>query len=265
LEQSKDELMKELFAHFVREMMIREYIVFNFLEEDGTIPDYVARVFVAANFLQNKAEEEQLVARDLMNLHPTVLAHSAFSERPRTRKELINALGLIEGVFSLLRERVKTHQTTPLVCNARACPATFSVLRENMNTQNTTPTSNGSSTRGLETPLFDPLLSRLYSCSTLGQTRQMMSDYLQRPSRSGNGQVPRQSVGPCTDNVSALLKVAATFPSPLLWIVLNLKIGTIVALVDTGGKFTCVRSDVMDYLYQRSERRTFLLLVMFVG
>jgi len=53
-------------------------------------------LFAAPNFFEYKAEEEQFVARVLMNLHPTVLAHSAFSGRTRTRKELINAVGLIE-------------------------------------------------------------------------------------------------------------------------------------------------------------------------
>jgi len=39
-------------------------------------------VFAAARFLEYEAEEEQLVARVLMNLHVKVLAHSAFLERP---------------------------------------------------------------------------------------------------------------------------------------------------------------------------------------
>jgi len=82
--------------------MIRDHVVFNFHEEGGAIRDYVDRVFAAENFLQYKAEEEQLIAHVQMNLHPTVLAHSAFLERPRTRKELINALGLLEEKFSVL-------------------------------------------------------------------------------------------------------------------------------------------------------------------
>ena len=31
-----------------------------------------------------------------MNLHPTVLDHAAFLERPRSRKDLIYSVGLIE-------------------------------------------------------------------------------------------------------------------------------------------------------------------------
>ena len=33
------------YPHFVREMMIRDHVMFNFHEECGAIHDYVARVF----------------------------------------------------------------------------------------------------------------------------------------------------------------------------------------------------------------------------
>jgi len=98
-EQCKGELLKEIFPHFVRESMIRDHVVFNFHEEGGAIRDYVYRVFATARFLDYEAEEGQLVACVLMNLHTTVLAHSAFFERPRSHKELINAVGLIEEKF----------------------------------------------------------------------------------------------------------------------------------------------------------------------
>jgi len=69
---------KKFYLHFVRERMIRDHEVFNFHEEFGFIHDYVARVFALANFLEYKAEEEQLVARVVLNLQPALLAHSAF-------------------------------------------------------------------------------------------------------------------------------------------------------------------------------------------
>jgi len=230
-DQCKRELLKEFFPHFVREWMIRDHVVFNFHEEGGAIRDYVDRVFAGARILEYEAEEEQLVARVLMNLHPTVLAHSAFLERPRTRKELINAVGLIEEKFSVLREREKTHPTTP--------------------------TSTGNSPHGREPPRRAPPGSRSYRCWNCGQTGHMRRDCRQRPSRSGNGQVPRRSVAPRAGTASALRKVAATPPASLLWVGLNLKIGKIPALVDTGAQFSCVRSDVIDYLYHRGERCTF--------
>ena len=184
-----------------------------------------------ARFLEYEAEEEQLHAHVLMNLHPTVLAHSAFLERPRTRKELINAVGLIEGKFSVLSEREKTHPTAP--------------------------TSNGNSPRGREPPWRAPPGSRPCRCWKCGQTGHMRCDCRQRPSRSGIGQVPQRSVAPRAGTVSALRKVAATPPAPLLLVGLNLKIGKIPALVDTGAQFSCVRSDVIDYVYRRGERCTF--------
>ena len=65
------------------------------------------------------------------------------------------------------------------------------------------------------------------------------------------------SVGPRAGTVSVLREVAATPPATLLWVGLNLKIRKIPALVDTGAQFSCVRSEVIDYLYHRGERCTF--------
>jgi len=85
--------------------------VFNFHEEGHALRDYVDRAFAAAKFLQYEAAEVDLVGRFVMNLHPTVSAHTTFLERPRSRKELMNAVGLIEEKFSVLRERQKTQPT----------------------------------------------------------------------------------------------------------------------------------------------------------
>jgi hypothetical protein len=79
--------------------------VFNFHQEKEALRDYVNKVFAVAGFLQYEAVEEELVGRIVMNLHPTVLAHAVFLERPRSRKDLINAVSLIEKRFSVLRER----------------------------------------------------------------------------------------------------------------------------------------------------------------
>jgi len=64
-------------------------------------------VFAAARFLEYEADEEQLVGRIVMNLHPAILAHAAFLERPRSCKELMNTIGLIEEKVSVLKEREK--------------------------------------------------------------------------------------------------------------------------------------------------------------
>ena len=47
-------------------------------------------------------------------------------------------------------------------------------------------------------------------------------------------------------------------PSTLLWVGLNFKVGRVPALIDPGAQFSCVRSDVVDYLSQRGEDCTFL-------
>jgi hypothetical protein len=73
----------------------------------------VSKVFAAASLLQYEAVEEELVGRIVMNLHPTALAHAAFLESPRSRKALINALGLIEK-FSVLRERKRSKTTVAM-------------------------------------------------------------------------------------------------------------------------------------------------------
>jgi len=164
--------------------------VFNFHEEGGAIRDYVDSVFGAVRFLEYEAEEEQLVARVMMNLHPTVLAHSAFFKRPRSRKELINAVGLIEEKFSVLREREKTHPTSS--------------------------TSTGNSPRGREPPRRVPPGSRPRRCWNCGQTGRMKRDCCQRPSRLGNRAGARWSVGPQAGTVSVLRKVAATSSTTLL-------------------------------------------------
>jgi hypothetical protein len=70
------------------------------------VREYVNKVFAAAGFLQYGATEE-LVGCIVMNLHPSVLAHTAFLDRRHTRKLLISAVGLIEETFSIIRERRK--------------------------------------------------------------------------------------------------------------------------------------------------------------
>ena len=57
--------------------------------------------------------------------------------------------------------------------------------------------------------------------------------------------------------VGAIRKVVATPPATLFWIELSLRTGKVPALIDTGAQFSCLRSDVVEYLYMRGERCTF--------
>ena len=84
-EQCKGDLLNEFFPHFVRERMIRDLIVFNFHEKGQSLRDYIDRVFAVAKFLGYGADEQQLVGRIIMNLHPSILAHTAFLDRAHSR------------------------------------------------------------------------------------------------------------------------------------------------------------------------------------
>lgn len=77
-EQCRSDLLKEFSPHFVRERMIRDHIVFNFHDEGQSLGEYVDRLFEAAKFLEYGVDQEQLVGRIVMNLHPTVMTPAAF-------------------------------------------------------------------------------------------------------------------------------------------------------------------------------------------
>jgi hypothetical protein len=86
--------------------------VFNFHHEGQLVRNYIDKVFAAAKFLGYATDEQQLVDRIVMNLHPSILAQAAFLERPHSRAQLYSAVGLIEERFSVLRERQRT-QSVP--------------------------------------------------------------------------------------------------------------------------------------------------------
>ena len=170
-EQCKSEVLKEFFPHFVRERMIRDLIISNFHQEGQSVREYSDRVFAAAKFLGYDAGEQQLVDRIIMNLHPTIVAHAAFLERPRSRKELYNAVGLIEEKFSVLKERQRTEPGVAI--------------------------PSGSELRNREQSRNVPANSRPNRCWNCGRLGHVKRNCRQRASPSGNGQVPggRQTPG----------------------------------------------------------------------
>jgi hypothetical protein len=152
------------FPNFVRESFIRDHIVFNIQNVNEALRVYVSKVFAAASFLQYEAVEEELVGRIVMNIHPTVLAHAEFLDRPRSRKDIINAVGLIEEKLSVLRERKRAQSNDAM--------------------------SSGSSARSLEASRNVPRdrnPSRCWNCGSAGHLRR---DYRRQYSQSGNGQAP---------------------------------------------------------------------------
>jgi len=50
-------------------------------------------------------------------------------------------------------------------------------------------------------------------------------------------------------------------PDALLWVLLNFKLGKVPALVDTGAQFSCIRADVIEYLYLRGSVVSYQLVL----
>ena len=162
--QSKDDLLHEFFLHFVRQRMVHDLITFNFHHKGQSTRDYIDHVFTAAEFLKYDANEQQLVDRVIMNLHPSVLAHAAFLERPHSRKDLYNAAGLIQEKCSVMRERQRSQLSDP-----------DSGRKEFCDQGQSRNTATNSCPRGC------------WNCGRPGQTRR---NRRQRTPQSGNGQVP---------------------------------------------------------------------------
>ena len=106
-EQSKKALLREFFPHFIRERLIRDLITFNFHKETTPVREFIDQVFSAARILEYEATEQSLVDRIVMNLHPTVLAQSALIDRPHSRKDLYEVVGIIEEKLAVNRERIR--------------------------------------------------------------------------------------------------------------------------------------------------------------
>ena len=209
--------------------MVRDHNVSIFDHERQPLRDCVSKVFAAASFLQYEAVEEVLVGRIVMKPHPTGLAHAAFLDRPRYRKDLINAVGLIER---------------------------FSVVRERKRTQTNFAISSWSSARSLEESRNVPRDLKPSRCWNCGRAGHVSRDCRRQPpvwKRAG----ARRSVGPRAATVGAIREVVVTLSATLFWIELSLRTGKVPALDDTGAQLSCLRSDLVEYLYMRGEGCTF--------
>jgi len=107
-EQSKKALLREFFPHFIRERLVRDLITFNFHKEATPVRGFIDQVFSAARILEYEASEQSVVDRIIMNLHPTVLAQSALVDRPHSRKELYEVVGIIEEKFAVNRTETQS-------------------------------------------------------------------------------------------------------------------------------------------------------------
>jgi hypothetical protein len=156
-----------IFPHFVRERLIRDFVVCKVQGQGDSLREHVNRVFSVAEFLEYQSTEQELVDRVVMNLHPSFLAHTALLGRPCAREELLDIIGLIE-------ERVS-------VCNSReANPNSRSLVGGRFSP------SKGSSSKSLPG----------VKCWNCGRTGHLKRNCRRGPNLSGNGAAPGGSTPP---------------------------------------------------------------------
>jgi len=232
----KAQLLDENFPYFVRERFIRDLIVLSFQSKGQPLRMYIEQVFRAADFLEYKGSEQQLVYRIVMNFHPSILAHAAFLVKPRSLKEMYHIVGLIEEKFRVLKERQRMEWPSQLSSSGSV---------GSRNASRSAPVHSGAPAS---------VTSRCWGCGRYSHFRR---DCPHKSPSSGNGQSPggRQSPGP--RYVSGLRKETEVLRDTSLWLILELKTGKVPALVDTGAQLSCIRSDVAEFLYLREKTCAF--------
>ena len=95
---------------------------------------------------------------------------------------------------------------------------------------------------------------KCWNCNSTGHLRR---ECPRRVVRTGNGQVPGGRQTPRARTLSGLKRITATPFQPLLWVPLELKVGKVPALIDTGAQFSCVRADVAEFLFHMDEPCSF--------
>ena len=136
----------------------------------------------------------------------------------------------------------------------------FSVVRERKRAQTNFAISSWSSARSLEESRNVPRDLKPSRCWNCGRAGHVSCDCRRQPpvwKRAG----ARRSVGPRAATVGAIREVVVTLSATLFWIELSLRTGKVPALDDTGAQFSCLRSDLVEYLYMRGENRTFFHFV----
>ena len=102
------------------------------------------------------------------------------------------------------------------------------------------------SVRKTEVPARVPV--KCWSCGRLGNIKNCYRKF----ESEGIGRRDTGFKGLC-----CFKKIAAVPPNTPLWVMLELQVGQVPALVDTGAQFSCVRSDVAEYLYLKGEPCSF--------
>ena len=156
--------MREFCPPSIRERLIRDLIAFNFHSQETPVRKYIDQVLSIANILDYNTQEQELVDRIMMNLHPDLLAHSAFWDKPRSRKDLYDVIALIEEKIAVNRERLRDSPEQPTVSERGPCGG--SVNRNNMRC---------------------PQAPKCWTCGWVGHIRRHCRV---NTSCQGNGQVP---------------------------------------------------------------------------
>jgi hypothetical protein len=156
-----------------------------------------------------------------MNLHPSILNLAGLVDKRRSRKELAHMVSLIEEQSSVLAEREKLRQVASSRNSRRGPP----------------DDSQASNSPTVRRPV------KCWGCGRLGYIR---SSCFRKGEECANRKV-----------LSGFRKVVAVPADASLWITVELKSGKVPALLDTGAQFSCIRSDVAEFLYLTGERCSF--------
>jgi hypothetical protein len=81
-----------------------------------------SRFFLLLNSCRTEPEDINLLNRVVMNVHPNVLAHAAFIDRPRTFKKLYQVVGIVEEKLAVAQERQRLQSTGAGAHNPRGAP-----------------------------------------------------------------------------------------------------------------------------------------------
>ena len=163
-QRCKMEIMREFCPPFIRERLIRDLIIFNFHSAETPVREYIDQVFSVAKTLEYNAKEQELVDRIMMNLHPDILAHSAFLDRLHCRKDLYDVIALIEEKIAVNRERQRDSPEQPTAGGRGPCDGSV-----NRNT------------------LRRPQAPKCWACGRMGHIQRYCRA---NTSHVGNGQVP---------------------------------------------------------------------------
>jgi hypothetical protein len=205
--------LEEYFPYFVRERLTRDLIVFNFQKEGQPLRKNVEQIFQAAGFLRYNALELQLVDRVIMNLHPEMFKQAVLLNRPGSRQERYQVVALIEERCSFQKERKMAEWDVPSVRGGGVHPRDASRV----------------AVRKTDAAADAPVKCR--GCGCPGHFRSCCPD---KTPLSRGGQRPEGRKTPGAKVMGSICTVAAVPLDTPLWVMLELRMGKVLALVDTG-------------------------------